>query len=73
MKVVGEIKNVLNETCALETSTGSVNICVSDSCSLWSGTGVCKCGGQVAQEKTFVRRLPVFVGPQYGPCFMSPF
>jgi hypothetical protein len=42
MKVGGEIKNVLNETSALETSAGSVDICMSDSCSLWSGTGVCK-------------------------------
>ena len=71
MKVAGEIKNVLNETSAVGSCTGSVSICTSDSCSVWSGTGVCKCGGQVAQAKNFVRWLPVFVGPQYGPCFMA--
>jgi hypothetical protein len=70
MNVAGEIKNVLNEPSAVETRTGSVNIGMSDSCSEWSGTGVCKCGRQVAQAKNFVRWLPVFVGPQYEPCFM---
>ena len=56
----------------MESFTGSVNICMSDSCSEWYGTVVCKRGGQVARAKNFVRGLPVFVGRQYGPCFMSP-
>jgi len=45
MKVAGEMKSVLNETSAVESCTGSVNICMSDSCSEWSGTGLYKCGG----------------------------
>ena len=73
MKVAVEIKYVLNETSAVETCSGSVSICMSDSSSEWSGPGVCKCGGQVVQAKKYVRWRPVFVGPQYGPCFMSPF